>query len=222
MIARRFPICKTVRDVVMKRRLLLLIMAVVSSQLVFSQSIKDFWLDMPDSLFPYLNRSLREDCLTLKSKGLNPETNNLLKEKTAIDTCANDYMAARMSKSASLQMRLLPYSKGDSVVCVVVSYRLPEADSSVSLYTRDWNKISEISFGIEQLVSRPDTMGADEYEKLLKLLDPYLVSASLSTSDASLEVCASAASVAEEERGKLETILKKRKYVWTGEAFSAE
>lgn len=219
MAVKGFPIFRLIGGIMLKKCFLLLLLAFVSSQMAFSQSIKEVWLNMPDSLFPYLNRSLREDCFTFKSKGLDLETDNLLKEKTAIDTCANDYMAVRLSKSASLQMRLLPYAKGDSVVCVAVSYHIPETDSQVSLYTKDWIKMSEISFDIGQLVSRPDTMGVDEYEDLLKLLDPYLVSASVSPSENSLEVCVSAASVSEEEKEKLKTILKKRKFVWTGESF---
>lgn len=199
--------------------LLLIIVALFSSSTLHSQTMKDIWENMPDSLFPYLNQSLREECANLSEKGLTAEVTNLLKEKTIIDTLSADYIDVSLSKSTLMQARLIPCTDGDSILCVVLSYKVPEIYSSVSLYTKDWKKLSEETFDIENFVQRPDTMTVDKYKELLNLLDPYMVSARLSATDNSLLVSASAAVASKEDSEQLASILIKRKYVWADNKF---
>lgn len=201
------------------RLLLTLLLAFVPLASVLAQPMKDVWRNMPDSLFPYLNRQLRTDALTLWERNLSPEVSNLLHGKTTIDTLASDYMAVSLTECSSLQMRLLPRPGNDSVLCVICSYSVPESDSRVTLYTKDWKSLAEVSFDIADFVSRPDTMTVKRYEELLKLFDPYLVSADASSPDGLLSVSVAAASLPAEEREAIASILSTRKCRWTGEEF---
>jgi len=206
--------CTTVRVIV-----LAFMMMFSMPPKVVSQTMKDLWIAMPDSLFPYLNQSLRSEGVALAERNLDATVVNLLKEKTRIDTLSADYMAVTMSKSMSLQMRLLPSEQGDSVLCIVKRYCVPETESTMTLYARDWKRIETIAFDVEKLVSRPDTMSVSKYQELLKLLDPYMISASLSASDDVLTVAVDVANVSEEERKDLVAILPKRKFRWNGKNF---
>lgn len=201
------------------RLLLLIIVGLFSSSTSYSQSMKEVWKNMPDSLFAYLNSSLREECVELSDKGLTAEVTNLLNEKTTIDTLSADYMNVSMSKSTTMQMRLMPRAEGDSIVCVVVSYKVPETDSNVSFYTKDWKKISDLSFDIKNFVQRPDTMTVDRYKDIINLLDPYIMSARLSATDNSLLVSVSAAIASKEDEEQLSSVLINRRYEWNGSEF---
>lgn len=184
-----------------------------------SQTMKEMWISMPDSLFPYLNQSLRSEGVALAERNLDATVVNLLKEKTRIDTLSADYMAVTMSESMSLQMRLLPTERGNSVLCVIQKYRVPESESAVTMYSRDWNRLENIAFDFNELVSRPDTMAVSKYKELLKLLDPYMISASLSVSEDVLTVSVDVANVSEEERQTIAAILPKRTFRWNGKSF---
>lgn len=182
--------------------------------------IRDVWMSMPDSIMPHVNQKIREELLTLADKHLLSETNNLLGEKTVVDTLTTDYMAVNMSESLHMQMRLLPTTDGDSLLCVVRTYGTSVKESVVSLYKTDWTKLSDMTFDIHEFVHKPDTMQTDKYDELILTLDPYLFAASLSENDNTLTVIPSAVNITSEEKQALNNIFLQRKFNWDGKIFN--
>lgn len=81
---------------------------------VGAQTVRDLWLSMPPSLAPYLNTSLRTQCLDFYDMHTDAQTDNALKGKSRIDTLTSTFLAATLSKAHTLQMKLLPASGSGS------------------------------------------------------------------------------------------------------------
>ena len=81
---------------------------------VGAQTVRDLWLSMPPSLAPYLNTSLRTQCLDFYDMHTDAQTDNALKGKSRIDTLTSTFLAATLSKAHPLQMKLLPASGSGS------------------------------------------------------------------------------------------------------------
>ena len=201
-------------------RLVLIIVCFVFCLNVSSRPIRDVWLEMPDSIIPHVNKKIRKELLHLIDMKMPSEANNLLGEKTVIDTLTSEYMSVALSESLLLQMRLLPAIGGDSILCVVRSYGTSFKESVVSLYTPYWKKISDIEFDINMFVHKPDTMQTEKYEELKLMLDPYLISAELSEYDDTLVVSASATNISNEDKILLDAIFLQRKFKWNGRVFN--
>ena len=90
---------------------------------VQAKSLKDLWVSMPDSLLPTLDRNLRLELVELEEMGVKPNVKNLLGEECDMDTLTNDYLEFTTSKAARLQMIYLPSSAGDSILCVIKTFR---------------------------------------------------------------------------------------------------
>ena len=81
---------------------------------VGAQTVRDLWLSMPPSFAPYLNTSLRTQCLDFYDMHTDAQTDNALKGKSRIDTLTSTFLAATLSKAHTLQMKLLPASGSGS------------------------------------------------------------------------------------------------------------
>ena len=81
---------------------------------VGAQTVRDLWLSMPPSLAPYLSTSLRTQCLDFYDMHTDAQTDNALKGKSRIDTLTSTFLAATLSKTHTLQMKLLPASGSGS------------------------------------------------------------------------------------------------------------
>ena len=204
---------------------------------VGAQTVRDLWLSMPPSLAPYLNTSLRTQCLDFYEMHTDAQTDNALKGKSRIDTLTSTFLAATLSKAHTLQMKLLPASGSglgsslgsvsssslsscDSVLCVVRSWDGPKRDSEVQLFDRQWKPLqAPLTFSADSFVCRPDTMSEERFSRLVALLDPIMFSVSLSPAENVLLVKLSPVVPNPENEKAIEQILVQRKLKWDGKTF---
>lgn len=216
---------------------------------VGAQTVRDLWLSMPPSLAPYLNTSLRTQCLDFYDMHTDAQTDNALKGKSRIDTLTSTFLAATLSKAHTLQMKLLPASGSgsgsasgsasglgssmvsgsgsssslsscDSVLCVVRSWDGPKRDSEVQLFDRQWKPLqAPLTFSADSFVCRPDTMSEERFSRLVALLDPIMFSVSLSPVENVLLVKLSPIVPNPEDEKAIEQILVQRKLKWDGKTF---
>lgn len=206
---------------------------------VGAQTVRDLWLSMPPSLAPYLNTSLRTQCLDFYDMHTDAQTDNALKGKSRIDTLTSTFLAATLSKAHTLQMKLLPASGSasglgsslgsgsssslsscDSVLCVVRSWDGPKRDSEVQLFDRQWKPLqAPLTFSADSFVCRPDTMSEERFSRLVALLDPIMFSVSLSPAENVLLVKLSPVVPNPEDEKAIEQILVQRKLKWDGKTF---
>ena len=203
----------------MKRCWLIGLMMVVAS-LTHAQAIEQWWLNMPDSLVGYMNKSKRIEAMDYQHMGLKIDVTNLLKGSTVVDTLTNDFMEVKLSEAVRMQMRLLP-KDSDSVICVVKTLYAPEAESQAVLYDRNWQRVGEVLLDsrLESFLWRPDTMSVERFTELSRLFDPVMIKLTLSVSDATMVQELSMPLLSKDEKQTVKAFLKQRKFKWNGERF---
>lgn len=204
----------------MRNLIVVLLLLVILPVETLAQPVRQWWLDMPDSVAGYMNKSKRIEALDYCDIGLKIDVTNLFESSTMVDTLTNDFMQVRMSKAMLLQMQVLP-ADSDTVVCVVHTFYGPEPESSVELYNRQWEKLYtfEPDLDIDHYVERPDTMSIERYNLLRAQLEPVLVYSQLDVNASELITGLSPVMLMGVKKDDVKVILKQRKLKWNGRMF---
>jgi hypothetical protein len=187
---------------------------------MMAQQVRKMWVNMPTSIAGSLEKSTRQELLDLKEMKKKAVISGPLGEECSIDTLTADYLSARLSDVSTLQMKMLPTSSGDSLLCLVQTYAGPLPESSISFYTSDWKALPMPSMHLDVDLQRPDTMTQDDFSKLQALFDPKLISFTLSPSNKDLVVALSPVIISEEEKAHVKALTLQRKLNWNGKTFN--
>ena len=187
---------------------------------MMAQQVRKMWVNMPTSIAGSLEKSTRQELLDLKEMKKKAVISGPLGEECSIDTLTADYLSARLSDVSTLQMKMLPTSSGDSLLCLVQTYTGPLPESSISFYTPDWKALPMPSMHLDVDLQRPDTMTQDDFSKLQALFDPKLISFTLSPSNKDLVVALSPVIISEEEKVHVKALIWQRKLNWDGKTFN--
>ncbi len=187
---------------------------------MMAQQVRNMWVNMPTSIAGSLEKSTRQELLDLKEMKKKAVISGPLGEECSIDTLTADYLSVRLSDVSTLQMKMLPTSSGDSLLCLVQTYAGPLPESSISFYTSDWKALPMPSMHLDVDLQRPDTMTQDDFSKLQALFDPKLISFTLSPSNKDLVVALSPVIISEEEKAHVKALTLQRKLNWNGKTFN--
>lgn len=187
---------------------------------MMAQQVRKMWVNMPTSIVGSLEKSTRQELLDLKEMKKKAVISGPLGEECSIDTLTADYLSVRLSDVSTLQMKMLPTSSGDSLLCLVQTYAGPLPESSISFYTSDWKALPMPSMHLDVDLQRPDTMTQDDFSKLQALFDPKLISFTLSPSNKDLVVALSPVIISEEEKAHVKALTLQRKLNWNGKTFN--
>ena len=187
---------------------------------MMAQQVCKMWVSMPASVAGALEKSGRQELLDLKQMKKTAAIAGPLGEKCSIDTLTADFLSVRMNDVYTLQMKMLPTSSGDSLLCLVQTYAGPQPESRIAFYSPDWKALSMPQMHLDVDLQRPDTMSEDDFNKLQALFDPKLVSFSLSPSSAELVVALSPAAISEEGKANIKRLNLQNKLNWNGKTFN--
>ena len=187
---------------------------------MMAQQVCKMWVSMPASVAGALEKSGRQELLDLKQMKKAATIAGPLGERCSIDTLTADFLSVRMNEVYTLQMKMLPTSSGDSLLCLVQTYAGPQPESSISFYSPDWKALSMPQMHLDVDLQRPDTMSESDFNKLQALFDPKLISFSLSPSNAELVVALSPAVISEEEKANIKLLKLQNKLNWNGKTFN--
>lgn len=187
---------------------------------MMAQQVCKMWVNMPTSVAGALEKSGRQELLDLKQMKKAATIAGPLGERCSIDTLTADFLSVRMNDVYTLQMKMLPTSSGDSLLCLVQTYAGPQPESSISFYSPDWKALSMPQMHLDVDLQRPDTMSEDDFNKLQALFDPKLVAFSLSPSSAELVVTLSPAAISEERKANIKRLNLQNKLNWNGKTFN--
>lgn len=210
------------------RRLFFIIFVAVSMVAdAVARDIRDVWKTVPDSLVKAVDRVRLLEMLDLVNYNVKAEVNNRLGSTSVMDTITSDYLHITVSKSSEQAIRLLPTAEGDTVVCMLATFKAPMAETAISFYSLDWKRLDNscyLPFGslcdvADSLICRPDTMSAELYSQLCSQIIFPLVSASSSVESSDMELTLSLPMLPVEERSKIEALLVGRKLVWNGRQY---
>ena len=202
------------------RKLLLGLCLAAMPITMMAQQVCKMWVSMPASVAGALEKSGRQELLDLKQMKKAATIAGPLGERCSIDTLTADFLSVRMNEVYTLQMKMLPTSSGDSLLCLVQTYAGPQPESSISFYSPDWKALSMPQMHLDVDLQRPDTMSEDDFNKLQALFDPKLVSFSLSPSSAELVVALSPAAISEEGKANIKRLNLQNKLNWNGKTFN--
>ena len=207
------------------KQLFLIAAMLFSATMSFAQKqMKDYWVAMPDSVVPYLNKTKRTEMVDFYQMGVKAETFNLLQGATTLDSLTATFADVTLNPTARIQLSLLPTTGGDTLICMSRTYYGEAPETTVSFYDSQWRPIP--SAGLlptilpESLVQRPDTMTAERYDDLYRLVDPMMTYALMSSGGQELTFFLSTPMVTKKEIMALEAILVQRKLKWDGEKFN--
>ncbi len=184
-----------------------------------AQSMRDIFINAPDSVFPLLTRINREDCVDFIDAGMRARVVNRLEGKSELNSLTENFMELQSSESSSMQLRLLPVA-GDTVIAVVRSVCAEACDSRISFYKKNWEPatVSFVRPSIGDFFISPDS--ASQY---MPKCDIYLVKLSLSAADEALVAeYTMPAYMNEEDRALIAPCLRPLVFRWQGGAFVRE
>ncbi len=184
-----------------------------------AKDIREIWLSMPDSLILYLDKSMRIEMVDYIDMQVKADVKNTLQGSSVMDTLTHDFLQVTLNEACTLQMRTLPTEDGDTVFCLVRTFRGPQAESEVCIYRQDWQKTRQLTFTPEAFIVKPDTMTTATFDDLKHMMDVILVGASLSVDAPTLTVSASAVNLTKGEADKIRPILPSRILLWNGKEF---
>ena len=172
----------------------LLFIALVSFFANISQAkdIREIWLSMPDSVITYLNKNKRIEMVDYIDMKVRADVKNALEGTSVMDTLTHDFLQVTLNEACTLQMRTLPNEEGDTLFCLVKSFKGPQTESEISIFNQDWQKNKDITPLSTSLIAKPDTMSTTTFNDLQRLLDVSLIEAQLSIDKPTLTLTLSA------------------------------
>ena len=177
-----------------------------------AQSVREMWLNMPDSIIPYLNKSLRQECIDFVDMNVKASVKNLFQGESIMDTLTTDYAHIQLNESSIMEMKMFPSNTGDSILCVVRTFVGPARESEVAFYNKEWNKIGEgLNFKKADFMSKPDTMDVKRYDELLSMVQPFMYWAKLSPQQNSITYSMSIPLASKQDKKDVEAISKQIK-----------
>lgn len=111
--------------------------------------MRDVFLQMPDSLLPYLTANNRLDFIDFLDSGMKAGVANELGGKSEMLTLTDTTLTLQASAAKLVQMQLMPVSNPvdscNQVVCVITTYGKDAPESRIAAYSVRWRKIDVAS-----------------------------------------------------------------------------
>lgn len=200
----------------------LILMLVFSVETSLGKTMREVWIDMPDSITMYLTKSMRTELADYVDMKVSAATKNAIGDTVRIDTLTSDYIAITLSESSKLEMKLLPRD-GSNIICMVRTYYGTAAESIISFWQLDWQQLPDISMpALEniELIKKPDSLSVTEFNKIKAMISPKMIEIRLSPDDNSLLLSYSLPDVNKEDSELIKSILVQKKINWNGEIFN--
>lgn len=209
------------------RRNILALILVALSITTQAREIRSVWKSMPDSLVFAIDKVRRLEMLDLVDYKVKAEVDNRLGSHSVMDTITSNYLHIMVSKASELSMRLLPTAEGDTLVCMVYTYKAPKPESKISFYSLDWQQLdaskylpfASIADVADSLYIKPDSISQERYAELRNDVVVALVSAQQSIDNDDICLSLSLPMAAKDNKASMTAIADKRKLVWTGKKY---
>lgn len=116
--------------------------------------IKKAFVGAPFEVIPTISELTRLDMLDYYEHGMDRPSLTYFSDEVRITTLDSLHLATQLSPEVDLEMFAVPV-KGDTLIAVVETLKIPAKESRVRLFNRDWNEIESIDCGsLEEWLSR--------------------------------------------------------------------
>lgn len=165
------------------RKLFILLISLTTTLLISAQEAKTVFMNMPDSLTVLLTAVNKADFIDFLESDMKAKVKNKLDGESEMTDLTSSYIRIRMTDRSNWQMKLLPVSSGEKVVCAVSTACAPVCESIIRFYTTDWEELplsNYLTFPVEDdFYQDPEQDKLYEYTQLRKKADMFLVQAEL-------------------------------------------
>jgi hypothetical protein len=184
-----------------KRIVISALLAILTILPLSATTIKELWIAAPDSLFPYLDKAKRLELVDVR------ESKNKLDGISKLDTLTSSFMQVSLNKLTQVQMKLVPVD-GDTLICMVKTYMLPESDSEVVFYDTNWRLKRRVALDWRNYVAKADTMSNETFKRKLESLKLAFVKATINADNNLMDLEVEAPLQPKEEKTDLSAILQ--------------
>ena len=181
---------------------------------VSAQSLREVWIEMPDSILPYLSKSQRTELADYVEMKAEPVVLNVFGDSVRIERMTNNYLLVKASEVTLLEIKLLD----NNTLALVQTWKAPAAESKLSLFDLQWQPKEAVVEYNENIV-KPDTMTDEEFNDLKSLMYPRLKEYRLSPENNSLSVSWNYPLLSKKELKRMVALLKPQVLNWTGRDF---
>ena len=179
-----------------------------------AQSLREVWIEMPDSVLPYLSKSQRIELADYVDMKADPAVLNAFGDSVRIERMTNNYLLVKTSKVTRLEIKLLD----NNTLALVQTWKAPVAESKLSLFNLQWQPKEAVVVYNENIV-KPDSMSEEEFADLKSLMYPRMREYRLSAENNSLSVSWNYPLLSKKDAKRVADLLKMQVVNWTGKDF---
>lgn len=182
-----------------------------------AQTVTDMFIDMPDSIIPYIDSKQRKELVELKQ--MEPDStatigNNLGKIK--LTRLSDSILTLQLSECNTIELGKLE----DNKFVFIKTYGAPLQESLCCIIDNKWRKIKMVDFSDINFIQESDSIPELEQREMMRLLEFSLISASIATIPDELIIKLNTPLVTTEEKKKFDAITLQRNVKWNGETFN--
>ena len=181
---------------------------------VSAQSLREVWIEMPDSILPYLSKSQRTELADYVEMKAEPVVLNVFGDSVRIERMTNNYLLVKASEVTLLEIKLLD----NNTLALVQTWKAPVAESKLSLFNLQWQPKEAVVVYNENIV-KPDSMSEEDFADLKSLMYPRMREYRLSAENNSLSVSWNYPLLSKKDAKRVADLLKTQVLNWTGKDF---
>ena len=181
---------------------------------VSAQSLREVWIEMPDSILPYLSKSQRTELADYVEMKAEPAVLSTFGDSVRIERMTNNYLLLKANEATQLEIKLLD----NNTLALVQTWMAPAAESKLSLFNLQWQpKEAVVDYKVN--IVKPDSMSDEDFADLKTLMSPRLKEYRLSADNNSLSVSWNYPLLSKKDVKRVTEILKSQVLNWTGKDF---
>lgn len=181
---------------------------------VSAQSLREVWIEMPDSILPYLSKSQRTELADYVEMKAEPAVLSTFGDSVRIERMTNNYLLLKANEATRLEIKLLD----NNTLALVQTWMAPAAESKLSLFNLQWQpKEAVVDYKVN--IVKPDSMSDEDFADLKTLMSPRLKEYRLSADNNSLSVSWNYPLLSKKDVKRVTELLKSQVLNWTGKDF---
>lgn len=181
---------------------------------VSAQSLREVWIEMPDSILPYLSKSQRTELADYVEMKAEPAVLSTFGDSVRIERMTNNYLLLKANEATRLEIKLLD----NNTLALVQTWMAPAAESKLSLFNLQWEpKEAVVDYKVN--IVKPDSMSDEDFADLKTLMSPRLKEYRLSADNNSLSVSWNYPLLSKKDVKRVTELLKPQVLNWTGKDF---
>lgn len=181
---------------------------------VSAQSLREVWIEMPDSILPYLSKSQRTELADYVEMKAEPAVLSTFGDSVRIERMTNNYLLLKANEATRLEIKLLD----NNTLALVQTWMAPAAESKLSLFNLQWQP-KEAVVAYKANIVKPDSMSDEDFVDLKTLMSPRLKEYRLSADNNSLSVSWNYPLLSKKDVKRVAELLKSQVLNWTGKDF---